>query len=79
MKNKAQYTFRVTVENWQNKQVIHYEAGLIAVISFIDKHSTRTLTVGEINRAIHEGETLRITNDHVCTIKILSDGSAQNK
>ena len=78
-KQKPQYVFRVTVENWTTKQKIHYEAGLIAVIEFIDKHATRTLTVGEINKAIHEGETLRLTNDHTCTIKILSNGTTETK
>lgn len=72
---KTQHVFRVTVENWENKQKIHYEAGLIAVIEFIDKHATRTLTVGEIHRAIHNGETLRITNDHTATIKLLTDAN----
>lgn len=78
-KQKPQFVFRVTVENWTNKQNIHYEAGLIAVIEFIDKHATRTLTVGEIHRAIHQGETLRLTNDHTCTIKILSDAATETK
>jgi hypothetical protein len=73
---KPQYFFRVTVEDWTSKQKIHYEAGLIAVIEFIDKHATRTLTVGEINRAIHNGETLRLTNDHTATITLLTDAKS---
>jgi hypothetical protein len=71
MTKKPSYIFRVTVEDWTSKQKIHYEANLIAVIEFIDKHATRTLTVGEINKAIHEGETLRLTNDHTATIKLI--------
>ena len=71
MTKKPSYIFRVTVEDWTTKQKIHYEANLIAVIEFIDKHATRTLTVGEINKAIHEGETLRLTNDHTATIKLI--------
>lgn len=77
MKQKSSYIFRVTVEDWTTKQKIHYEANLIAVIEFIDKHATRTLTVGEINKAIHEGETLRLTNDHTATIKLIGHDTAK--
>ena len=72
---KPQHIFRVTIENWQNKQKIHYEAGLIAVIEFLDKNATKTLTVREIHRAIYNGETLRITNDHTATINLLTDAT----
>lgn len=79
MTKKPGYIFRVTVEDWTNKQKIHYEANLIAVIEFIDKHATRTLTVGEINKAIHEGETLRLTNDHTATIKLIGNDTTKTK
>jgi len=78
-KQKPHYVFIVTVENWTNKQKIHYRDDLIAVIEFIDKHVTRTFTVGEINKAINQDETLRLTNDHTCTIKILSNGTTETK
>jgi len=79
MTKKTNYIFRVTIEDWTNKQKIHYEANLIAVIDFIDKHATKTLTISEISNAIYHGETLRITNDHTCTIKKIGHDTTKTK
>lgn len=53
--------FRIVVTDIENGNTIIHEGDLATIYNYLDRYCAFELTVGEINRAVIEGEILQLS------------------
>jgi hypothetical protein len=60
--------FRIVIYDYVVHGEVSFEGDLASVFNFLDHHSSVVYTTGEINRAVIEGEILKVNESSTATI-----------